>query len=67
MIPELKIEMWGKEVSGTVGTIRTEKENYYVADILPDGTLRFDGLEAGTKDIDQSEVLWWWIKARHED
>ena len=42
------------------GTIRTNPHNYYVATILDNGKLRFDGLEANTRNFPQDKVTAWY-------
>ena len=61
-----RYEKWPLPVDGVdcIGTIRTVPENYYVADVLTNKTLIFQGLEACTKNIDQASVNEWW--ANHQ-
>lgn len=58
---KLKIELYSKINKGDdeIGTIRTVPENYYVATIMSDETLKFDSVEANTKNIDQAMVTAW--------
>lgn len=62
---DLVYQRWSKIMGGdgVSGTIRTKPANYYVATVLPDGTLRFDDLEANTRDvIDKEKVKELWSK-----
>jgi hypothetical protein len=43
-----------------VGTIRTVPQNYYVASIYRDGSIKFDDIEANTRDINQDAVTKWY-------
>lgn len=59
----LVYETWDKEYSGgdgISGTIRTSPENYWVATILKDGSIKFDSWESMVKNIDQSKVKKLW-------
>ena len=42
------------------GTIRTKPENYYVASIMDNGMLLFDGIEANTRNFPQDKVKAWY-------
>jgi len=62
---DLVYQRWSKMMGGdgVSGTIRTKPANYYVASVLPDGTLQFDDLEANTRDvIDKEKVKELWNK-----
>lgn len=44
-----------------IGTIRTVPENYFVASVFIDLSIKFDPLmEARTRDVDQAGVTKWW-------
>lgn len=55
---------WTSPIPGKpndLGTIRTVPENYYVADVYEDLSLRFDSrLEAATRNVDRESVRKWW-------
>jgi hypothetical protein len=53
-------EKWGKPVSGTIGTIRTKPENYWVATIKEGDIIVFDSWDGAVKDIDKSSVSKMW-------
>lgn len=61
---KLRYEKWERDAEwvDTKGTIRTDPENYYVADVNADNTLEFGNLEACTRGIDQERVKAWWGK-----
>ena len=53
-------EKWDKPVSGTIGTIRTKPENYWVATIKEGDIIVFDSWDGAVKDIDKSSVSKMW-------
>jgi hypothetical protein len=61
-----RFERWANPLSSKrgenqIGTIRTTPENYFVADVFGDGSIKFDPtMEAMTRDIDQQGVREWW-------
>ena len=57
---KLRFEKWQKPILGTIGCIRTEPENYYVADVKRNGSLAFRGIEAMTRRINKIAVRKWW-------
>jgi hypothetical protein len=62
---KLHIEKWSDNTfPSDFGTIRT-KENYYVATILNSGKLRFDGIEAMTRDFPQEQIITWFNAIFH--
>ena len=69
---KLRYEKWEDDLNwvddkgitrDTKGTIRTEPENYYVADVNIDNSLEFGNLETTTRNINQSRVRAWWEKS----
>lgn len=57
---KLMFEEWEDKWDGIKGTIRTEPEGYYVADVNLDNTLEFGNIETNTRDINQARVERWW-------
>lgn len=61
-----RFERWAYPLSSKrgqneIGTIRTTPENYFVADVFQDGSIKFDPtMEAMTQHIDQQSVKTWW-------
>jgi hypothetical protein len=53
-------DKWDKPVSGTIGTIRTKPENYWVATIKEGDIIVFDSWDGAVKDIDKSSVSKMW-------
>ena len=47
-----------------IGTIRTVPQNYYVASVLKSGALRFEGIEAMTRQVNKDAVRRWWKEYR---
>lgn len=56
----LVFEKWDKDAGGISGTIRTYPENYWVATITSDGSIKFDSWETMVENIDKAKVeeLW---------
>jgi hypothetical protein len=62
-----RFEQWPQPLPGgygvhknEIGTIRTAPENYYVASVYLDLSIRFDPIEAATRDVDRAGVTKWW-------
>lgn len=61
---KLRFEKWSDIVKPdhSIGTIRTIPENYYVATVLNDYTLEFEGIESMTRNINKNRVTSWFNK-----
>ena len=53
-------QKWATPVDGLLGTIRTAPENYWVASILEDGSIKFDSWEKNVEHIDKEAVKKLW-------
>ena len=65
---DLIYDKWHIPEEGILGTIRTKKENYWIASVLENGELKFDAFAMGenaisvTESIDKNMVKDMWIK-----
>jgi hypothetical protein len=62
-----RFEHWPQPLPGgyslkdnEIGTIRTDPENYYVASVFLNLSIKFDPIEAATRDVDREGVTKWW-------
>jgi hypothetical protein len=64
--PKLRFEKWhANALISSKGTVRTVPENYFVAEIINRGDVKFLGIEAMTRDVDKAYVRKWWSEHEH--